>query len=147
MAFLPYPKSVSSNIMTRPLPRQARPRMTGGLTSADLDRAQTPHLDNGEYISQRCGMRFTWDPAKNAANVRRHGIAFQDAARVFDGPTVERTDDRFDYGEARIYAIGLVNGIEITVIYTDRDPDERHIKSAWRSEPHERRYYWNHLED
>jgi uncharacterized DUF497 family protein len=47
----------------------------------------------------------------------------------------------------RIYAIGLVNGIEITVIYTDRDPDERHIISAWRSEPHERRYFWNHLED
>ena len=43
--------------------------------------------------------------------------------------TVERTDDRYDYGEVRIYAIGLVNGIEITVIYTDRDPDERHIIS------------------
>ena len=56
-------------------------------------------------------------------------------------------DDRYDYGEVRIYAIGLVNGIEITVIYTDRDPDERHIISAWRSEPHERRYFWNHLED
>jgi hypothetical protein len=51
-------------------------------------------------------------------------------------------------GGRRIYAIGLVNGIEITVISTDRDPDERHIISAWRSEPHERRYYWNHhLED
>jgi uncharacterized DUF497 family protein len=47
----------------------------------------------------------------------------------------------------RIYAIGLVNGIEITVIYTDRDRDERHIISARRSEPHERRYFWNHLED
>jgi hypothetical protein len=61
-------------------------------------------------------MRFAWDPAKNAANVRRHRIAFQDAARIFDGPTVERTDDRHDYGEVRIYAVGLVNGIEITVI-------------------------------
>ena len=60
-------------------------------------------------------MRFTRDPAKNAVNVRRHGIAFQDAARIFDGPTVERTDDRYDYGEVRIYAIGLINGIEITV--------------------------------
>lgn len=74
-------------------------------------------------------MRFTWDSRKNDANVRRHAIAFQDAARIFDGPTVERIDDRFDYGEDRIYAIGLVNGIEITLIYTDRD-DERHIISA-----------------
>ncbi len=47
---------------------------------------------------------------------------------------MERADDRYDYGEVRIYAIGLVNGIEITVIYTDRDRDERHIISAWRSE-------------
>jgi uncharacterized protein (DUF4415 family) len=31
---------------------------------------------------------------------------------------------------SRTYAIGLANGIEITVIYTDREPDERHIMSA-----------------
>ncbi len=87
------------------------------------------------------------DPAKNAGNVRRHGIAFRDAARIFNEPTVERTDDRYDYGEVRIYAIGLVNGIAITVIYTDRNSDDRHIISAWKSEPHERRYFWNHLDD
>ena len=66
--------------------------------------------------------------------------------RIFEGPTVEKVDDRFDYGEIRVYAIGLVNGLEITVIYTDRDNDERHIISAWRAEPHERRYYWQNLE-
>ena len=91
-------------------------------------------------------MRYTWDTAKNRANVKRHKIAFEDAQRIFEGPTVERVDDRFDYGEIRVYAIGLVNGLEITVIYTDRDGDERHIISAWRSEPHERRHYWQNLE-
>ena len=92
-------------------------------------------------------LRFTWDPNKNAINARRHGIALEDAKRVFEGLTVEREDDRFDYGETRVYAIGLVNGLEITVIYTDRDDDERHLISAWRAEPHERRYFWQHLED
>jgi uncharacterized protein len=92
-------------------------------------------------------MRFTWRPEKNRTNLQRHGIALQDAARIFDGPTVERVDDRFEYGETRIYAIGLVNGIEITVIYTDREKEERHLISAWRSEPHERRYYWQTLEE
>jgi uncharacterized protein len=91
-------------------------------------------------------MRFTWVPKKNRINVRRHGIAFRDAARIFEGPTVERIDDRFDYGETRVYAIGLVNGIEITVIYTDCSDDERRLIAAWRAEPHERRYYWQHLE-
>jgi uncharacterized protein len=91
-------------------------------------------------------VRFTWDPEKNRANVRRRSIAFSDAVRIFDGPTVERVDDRFEYGEIRVYAVGLVNGIEITVIYTDRDDDQRHIISAWRAEPHERRYYWQNVE-
>ena len=91
-------------------------------------------------------MRFTWDDAKNAANVEKHGIAFDDAKRIFDGPTVEREDDRFDYGETRVYAIGLVNGIEVAVIYTDRPDDERRLISAWRAEPHEKRYFWRNFE-
>jgi uncharacterized DUF497 family protein len=55
------------------------------------------------------------------------------------------SDDRYDYGEERIYAIGMVNGLEITVIYVDLDADERRIISAWRSEPHERREYWKSI--
>jgi uncharacterized protein len=93
-------------------------------------------------------MRFSWDRGENEANIRRHGIAFRDAERIFEGPTVEQEDRRYDYGETRAYAIGLVNGIEITVIYTDRGNDELlHLISAWRAEPHERRYFWRHVED
>ena len=92
-------------------------------------------------------MRFTWDPNKNAINARRHGIALEDAQRIFHGPTVEREDDRFDYGETRVYTIGLLNGLEVAVIYTDRGDDERHLISARRAEPHERRYFWQNLED
>jgi uncharacterized protein len=92
-------------------------------------------------------MRYTWDQRKNRSNIARHGIAFEDAQRIFDGPTVEKVDDRFEYNEVRVYAIGLVNGLEITVIYTDTDNDERRIISAWRAEPHERRYFWQSLEE
>jgi uncharacterized protein len=91
-------------------------------------------------------LRYTWTDSENRRNVRLHGIAFADAVRIFEGPTVERVDDRFDYGERRIYALGLVNGLEITVVYTDRKDDERRIISAWRSEPHERRRYWRSME-
>src|SRR5579863_3739201 len=90
-------------------------------------------------------MPYTWDSRKNRRNVKLHGIAFEDAVRIFEGPTVENEDDRFDYGERRVYAIGLVNGLEITLIYNDRGEDERRIISAWRSEPHERRLYWRML--
>ncbi|HEY7300130.1 MAG TPA: BrnT family toxin [Xanthobacteraceae bacterium] len=91
-------------------------------------------------------MRYTWDERKNRSNIKKHGIAFEDAKRIFDGPTVEKTDDRFDYGEVRVYAIGVVNGFEITVIYTDEDDGQRRIISAWRAEPHEKRNYWQKLE-
>ena len=91
-------------------------------------------------------MRYSWDEEKNRRNLELHGIAFEDAAWIFEGPTVEQADNRFDYGESRVYAIGLVNGLEITVIYTDRNHDERRIISAWRAEPHERRSYWRNIE-
>jgi uncharacterized protein len=51
-------------------------------------------------------MRFTWNSEENRINVRRHGLAFQDAARIFEGPMVERVDDRFDYEKMRTYTIG-----------------------------------------
>jgi uncharacterized DUF497 family protein len=41
-------------------------------------------------------MQYTWDARKNRGNLKRHKIAFEDAQRIFDGPTVERVDDRFD---------------------------------------------------
>lgn len=95
-------------------------------------------------------MRYTWDEKKNRRNLKLHGIAFKDAIRIFEGPTVETIDTRFDYGEDRIYVIGLVNGLEITLIYVDKENDkqnnERRIISAWRSEPHERRRYWQSIE-
>ena len=92
-------------------------------------------------------MRYSWDEAKNRRNIARRGIGFEDARRIFEGPTVEKVDDRFDYGETRVYAVGLVNGLEITVVYTDRNDGERRIISAWRAEAHERRYYWQNIED
>ena len=92
-------------------------------------------------------MRYSWDHGKNRRNLAWHGIAFEDAQRIFEGPTVEGVDDRFDYGETRVYAVGLVNGLEITVVYTDENDAKRRIISAWRSEPHERRYYWQNIED
>jgi uncharacterized DUF497 family protein len=88
-------------------------------------------------------VRYTWQEEKNRRNIALHGNASEDAVLVFEGPTLEQVNDRFVYSETRIHAIGLVNGIEITIIYTDRGSDERRIISAWRSEASERRAFWN----
>ena len=90
-------------------------------------------------------MSYTWDPKKNRHNLAHHGIAFEDAVKIFEGLTLERVDDRFRYHEGRVYAIGIVNGIEITVIFTDVSRTERRIISAWKAERHEREAYWENF--
>jgi uncharacterized protein len=90
-------------------------------------------------------MTYAWDRRKNQRNLARHGIAFEDAIGIFAGPTLEKVDDRFDYGEIRVYAIGVAHGLELTVIYTDVSDTERRIISAWRAERHERAAYWQSL--
>jgi uncharacterized DUF497 family protein len=56
-----------------------------------------------------------------------------------------REHDRFDYGEVRVYAIGVVNGLEIALIYTDVSETDRRIISAWRAERNERTAYWQSI--
>ncbi|WP_089718145.1 BrnT family toxin [Candidatus Entotheonella palauensis] len=58
-------------------------------------------------------MEFEWDPAKNNRNITHHGIDFEDARRIFDGLVLERIDDRFDYGEERIYNVPRNLDIEL----------------------------------
>ncbi len=49
---------------------------------------------------------FEWDEAKSEANLEARGFDFAYAALIFDGPTLEMDDDRVDYGERRVQAIG-----------------------------------------
>jgi uncharacterized DUF497 family protein len=85
-------------------------------------------------------MAFEWDPAKRRANLRKHKIDFADAARIFDGLTVEEVDDSMDYGEERILALGETNGRIIVVTYTWRG-DVRRIISARKATKHEAAKY------
>lgn len=89
-------------------------------------------------------MRFSWDARKGTANLAARGFDFAFASLIFDGPTLERVDDREDYGELRTIAIGLADGLHLTVVYTDRPgPREtiRRIISARRSNRRERTAY------
>ncbi len=46
-------------------------------------------------------MLFEWDSAKAAANLRKHGVAFEDAVRVFADPGHISDVDRIENGELR----------------------------------------------
>lgn len=53
-------------------------------------------------------MTYEWDESKNQINLRKHGLSFEDAESVFDGPCVTFEDDRIDYGEQRFVTLGLL---------------------------------------
>jgi uncharacterized protein len=66
-------------------------------------------------------MQFEWDEEKNRQNIAKHGLRFEDACRIFNGFTLDREDDRFEYDETRIISLGLLDGIAIVAVaYTDR---------------------------
>ena len=50
-------------------------------------------------------------------------------ALIFEGGRIEWPDDRRDYGEARVRAIGKADGLVLHVVFTDRG-DVRRIISA-----------------
>lgn len=95
--------------------------------------------------------RFTWDPEKRDATLRDRGFDFAFASLVFDGPTLVTEDTRQDYGERHFVAIGVADGLHLTVVFTDRAPPdgelERPIISAHPSSRRERRIYGEHLTD
>ena len=85
-------------------------------------------------------MYFEWNAKKAEENFARHGVDFEDAVGIFDGATLEGEDDRFDYGETRIRAIGALGPILITVVYTMRGEVCR-IISARKATRNERKAY------
>lgn len=61
--------------------------------------------------------RFTWDASKRRSNLRKHGLDFADAWRVFDSELLTLEDARADYGEQRFLAIGFLGHRLVKVVY------------------------------
>ena len=91
-------------------------------------------------------MRVEFDPAKDAANLTKHGVSLQ-AAAGFDWDTaLEREDDRFDYGEVRSVAIGLIDARLHVMVFTEgSDDDAVRIISLRSAEKHEMRFYYDQV--
>ena len=65
-------------------------------------------------------MLFEWDEEKNTANIKKHGIDFEDAIRVFeDDDRIEIYDAAHSGEEDRYNTIGMVNDV-LFVVYTER---------------------------
>lgn len=86
-------------------------------------------------------MKFEWDPAKNAENIKNHGIRFEDAQKIFDGLIVSEIDDRKNYDETREISLGLLDAIVVLlVVHTDREGITRLISARKASRKERGRY-------
>ncbi len=75
-------------------------------------------------------MQFEWDNEKDRENRRKHGIAFEEAALIFNGVVLTRFDDREDHGEVREVSTGMIGGrVTVVVAHTDRDGVTRLISA------------------
>jgi len=90
-------------------------------------------------------MQFEWDPDKARRNLSKHRVSFELAMRVWDDPLHVIVPDRFEAGEQRWHAIGLVGAAAILVVvhaYPLAHDEERiRIVGARKATPHERRRY------
>ena len=69
---------------------------------------------------------FVWDVRKEAANVRKHGVDFETAARAFkDLKRKIYTDEKHGEREERLFCLGKVGRRVLTVRFTYR---EGHIR-------------------
>jgi uncharacterized DUF497 family protein len=89
-------------------------------------------------------MDFEWDEAKNQQNIAKHGIDFENAKHIFDKPVLLRLDDRKNYGESRLIAIGAMNETVVVMTFTLRQQHTR-IISARKGNKNERKIYQDQI--
>ncbi|MGO9172279.1 MAG: BrnT family toxin [Rhodomicrobium sp.] len=83
---------------------------------------------------------YEWDEKKAAGNLAKHSVAFE-AIYDFDWVSaVEVEDDRFNYGEQRLVAIGWLRGALHTVTFTWRG-DMMRIISLRKADKRDQKYY------
>ncbi|GHV90066.1 hypothetical protein AGMMS50268_05690 [Spirochaetia bacterium] len=90
-------------------------------------------------------IEFEWDDDKNAANIRKHGIAFEDAQYVFQDPihTVMFDWDHSSVHEERWKAYGFVGRV-LMVSFTEKDKVTRIISARKASPAEQEEYYYGY---
>lgn len=90
-------------------------------------------------------LHFEWDSAKAGANLKKHGVSFEEASTVFQNPlAMVLPDPTHSRGEQRVLIIGHSGtGRLVLVAFTER-VDRIRIISAREPSARERREYEEH---
>jgi uncharacterized protein len=87
-------------------------------------------------------LEFEWDPAKAEANLKEHGVSFDEATTVFrDTLSITISDPDHSDSKDRFIDIGMSYRMQLLVVsYTERQ-DKIRIISARRATRAERKSY------
>lgn len=88
-------------------------------------------------------MRYTWDESKRQTNLKKHGLDFADAEKVFNSPLVLIEDPRADYGEQRMIGIGLLDFLVVLIVHVESDEEIRIISMRKADSDETDLYYKN----
>jgi hypothetical protein len=87
-------------------------------------------------------MKFEWDPKKATANVKKHGVTFQEAATIFGDPLAITFDDPdHSVSENRYITFGLSLQKRLIVVSHTERGDRTRIINARLMDRKERRIY------
>jgi len=93
---------------------------------------------------EHCGILFDWDEAKEAANIAKHGVSFDEAMTAFSDEFAQIYDDEeHSNDEERFILIGYSEKTRLLMIchcYRDNEVVTR-IISARKATRHERQKY------
>lgn len=91
--------------------------------------------------------RFEWDEKKNRGNRAKHGIGFEEAKAIFDGPVLTAPDQRQDCGEERSISYGQLGRLVVVVVVHTSRGERIRLISARTANRGERQAYYEYLQE
>ena len=86
-------------------------------------------------------MRYTSDPKKKAANLKKHGYDFDEAPLVIESASAVTFEDRrFQYDEQRFVTLGVLRG-DVVAIATAETEQEIRVISMRKAQRNEKEIY------
>ncbi len=86
-------------------------------------------------------VQITYDPKKNARNIAKRDLSFDRAAEFDFDTAITEVDDRVDYGETRMVAIGFLDQRLHVLCFVDMGADGIRVISFRKASKSEARKY------
>jgi uncharacterized DUF497 family protein len=87
-------------------------------------------------------MEIEWDAAKAVANLKKHGVSFEEAATALLDPQALTQEDDSSTGESRWVLVGMGAAARLlTVVYTLRAEERIRLISARKATRKEASFY------